>query len=213
MATAAKHSACYGEVGGGSLYLLSLEGLSEAELLARAALGAEDAARYAAFPPEAEQRRLEWLGARVLVREVLGGEVGYAPDGRPRLVGGTVPCHISISHTRGWVALLTADTPCGIDIELSDRSAERVARRIATSDELTLAAELFPENPALLVWCAKEAAYKAIGRPGLDFLHEIQLQKKSARGLLITIQPNVIRLQFTLAKNLICVGGSVKRSK
>lgn len=213
MATAARHSAYYGELGGGSLFLLSLEELSEAELLARAVPGTEDAARYAAFPPQAEQRRREWLGARVLVREVLGGEIGYDPDGRPKLVGGAVPRHISISHTRGWVALLAADTPCGVDIERSDRSVERAARRIATADELSRATELFPENPALLVWCAKEAAYKAIGRPGLDFLHDIPLQTTSAHSLLITIQPNHLPLQFVLAKNLVCVGGSVKRSK
>lgn len=207
MATATKHSAYWGEVGGGALYLLPLESCSETELLTRAALGAEDAVRYTAFPREAEQRRREWLGARVLVREVLGGGVGYDPDGRPRLVGGMVPCYISISHTRGWVALLTAERPCGIDIELTSRPTERVARRIATPNELSRAAELFPENPALLVWCAKEAAYKALGTPGTDFLHDIQLQKSSAHGLLISIRENHLTLGWTTVHDLLCVGG------
>lgn len=200
--------------GGGTLWLLPLNTVSETELLSRAALTAKEHEVFERFAPENKQRRKEWLASRVLVREQLGGRIGYEPSGRPMLLNRdgvpTDQIHISISHTAGWAALMAADSPCGIDIEHADRKAERVASRIAAPEELNLAAALYPANPALLAWCAKEAAYKALGHEGTDFREHIRITGNgAAQTLLITVGTGRITLEFFILKDLIGVCGCI----
>lgn len=192
---------------------LRLSDYSETELLARAELTPDEAIRYAALPQAAVQRRKEWLAARVLVREravELGqpsGRILYEPSGRPYWDGGDGISRrpISISHTAGWAALMVAPVGlnrCGIDIEHTARDASRATRRIASAAELALAEPLYPRNPPLLVWCAKEAAYKALGTPNLDFRQHISLKNQASapisedRSLLASVVSHRISLHF-----------------
>lgn len=199
--------------GGGTVWLLPLDAVSGAELLARADLTATELDTFDRFAPEQTQRRKEWLASRVLVREQLGGRIGYEPSGRPILLrsdGAGNQKHISISHTPGWAALMAADSPCGLDIEHADRQAERVAGRIATAGETDFAAALYPANPALLAWCSKEAAYKALGHEGTDFREHIRITgNAAAQTLLITVGTDRITLEFFTLKDLIGVCGRI----
>lgn len=199
--------------GGGTVWLLPLDAVSETELLRKAALTVAEREVFDRFAPEQTQRRKEWLASRVLVREQLGGRIGYEPSGRPMLLrsdGAANQKHISISHTPGWAALMAADSPCGIDIEHADRKAERVAGRIAIPEEISLAATLYPENPALLAWCSKEAAYKALGHEGTDFREHIRITGSlAAQTLLITVGTERITLEFFTLKDLIGVCGCI----
>lgn len=199
---------------GGTVWLLPLDTVSEAELLTRAALTTKEREVFDRFAPAQTQRRKEWLAGRVLVREQLDSRIGYEPSGRPVLLdrdGAPIDRkHISISHTSGWVALMAADTPCGIDIELAGRHAERAASRIAAPEELNLAAALYPTNPALLTWCAKEAAYKALGREETDFRQHIRIVDNAmAQTLQITVGTGRITLEFFTLKDLIGVCGRI----
>lgn len=56
-----------------------------------------------------EQRRREWLASRVLLQELTGGSalIAYHPNGAPYLSGSSL--HISISHTKGYAAVLLQD--------------------------------------------------------------------------------------------------------
>lgn len=196
--------------GGGTVWLLPLDTVSEADLLMRASLTAGDREAFDLFAPGQQQRRKEWLAGRVLVREHLGGRIGHEPCGRPVLLtsGGTPDGkrHISISHTAGWAALMAADRPCGLDIELAERSADRVASRISAPGEIDIAATLYPKNPALLVWCAKESAYKALGHEGMDFREHIRITgSAAAQTLLITVGTGCMALEFFTLKDLIGV--------
>lgn len=201
------------QLGGGALYLLPLADIPEAELLARACLTADERMRYDSFLPAQAQRRKEWLGARVLAAEQLGGRIGYEPSGRPLLVPASSSAgklHISISHTMGWAVLMASSGgPCGVDIEPLDRSAERAAGRIASPGEIATATAVFPENPSLLVWCAKEAAYKAAGSPCTDFRNDIRLERAAARTLIIAVKAESITLEIFSVETLLCVGGSM----
>lgn len=197
---------------GGSVWLFPLAEVPEAELFDRAELTADETNIYASFLPLHEQRRKEWLGARVLAYEELGGRIGYEPSGRPLLLspsGLLSDRHISISHTSGWAALMAADGPCGIDIEPAVRHAEQVAGRIASAGEIALATPLFPQNPALLVWCAKEAAYKAIGGTGMDFREHIRVRNATARTLIIAVKAESITLDIFTQGALLGVCGSL----
>lgn len=199
--------------GANSVYLLPLSEISETELSARALLTADESNIYASFLPSQQQRRKEWLAARVLAREKSGGRIGYEPSGRPLLFtpeGILSDRHISISHTTDWVALMVSSGgPCGIDIEPARRRAERVAARIASPEEIELAAPLYPDNPALLVWCAKEAAYKALGCAGMDFREHIRVRCAAARTLIIAVKAESITLEIFSAGTLLGVCGSL----
>lgn len=195
----------------GTLYLLPLDAVTETELMARANLSAADAARFERIDSRQEQRRKEWLGSRVIAREALATSIGYTPEGRPCPLDRN-DLHLSISHTTGWVALMTSSHgPCGVDIELADRPAERVAHRIATPDELILCTPLLPTNPALVVWCAKEAAYKALGTPEIDFQKQIRLCDVTAQTLILTVNMDKISLEMFHKENLIALCGSYQK--
>jgi len=96
------------------------------------------------------RRVAERAAWRAIVRERLGlsddDAIEYNSKGAPVLRGGRG--FISVSHTRGWVAVVwSAAGPCAVDIELRTRrlsaaAAERYS--IASIDD----------------WCALEAAYK-----------------------------------------------------
>lgn len=200
-------------VGGGAVFLLPFADRSEEELLAGAGLSAAERERYAQFPVGAVQRRKEWLAARVLVRQKLGGRIGYDSFGRPVPEGGPVAenRHISIAHTRGWAALMaTYGRRCGVDIERTTRDAARTIVRAASAEELRLATVLFPANPALLVWCAKEAAYKAVGQAGMDFRTQIILTGRAGGGRLsASVSGEGLTLEFFETDGLLVVGGPV----
>ncbi len=117
-------------------------------------------------------RRAERLAWRKVLRSISpDAEVGYEPSGAPLLKNSQFT-HISVSHSRTSVAVALSRSRCGVDIESLERNFERVAQRYITPSERALCAE-----PWWLaaVWCAKECAYKMMGREGVDFLRDITL--------------------------------------
>mgnify|MGYP001523120341 CR=1 FL=1 len=100
-----------------------------------------------------EQRRREWLASRVLLQELTGGSalIAYHPNGAPYLSGSSL--HISISHTKGYAAVLLQDHPeeeAGIDKE-------------------------YETEHLLLHWCAKETLFKMVGYEEVDFLRHLHV--------------------------------------
>jgi len=107
----------------------------EEELLSLADLSQRDSETFNTF--KASQRRKEWLAVRVLLKNMLNkpSGIGYHCDGRPFLEDSSLS--ISISHTKGYAAILLHDKEIpGIDIELETRSAEKIASLITKHDEL-----------------------------------------------------------------------------
>ncbi len=124
-----------------------------------------------------EGRIKEWTAVRVLLCTMLGRQVHieYKDNGAP-LLPDYERLHISISHTQGYVAIALSETTCvGVDVEQIERTAtprvERVRNHFMRNDEM---AESIVG--LLLHWSAKEAAYKAIGRQGVDFKEELRIQ-------------------------------------
>ena len=84
----------------------------------------------------AEQRRREWLACRVLLQEITGGPacIAYRPNGAPYLSGSSL--HISISHTKGYAAVLLQDRPAvGIDIEYRSERVSKIRIRFMNQEE------------------------------------------------------------------------------
>lgn len=125
----------------------------------------------------ADSRRLEWLAVRVLLYALLGEEkeILYCPNGRPYLSDGSFS--ISISHTKGYVAVLLAQsgsTP-GIDIEHYSERVSKVAHKYMRADEEPA---LFQETETwslLLHWSAKETMFKCMDTPEVDFREHLQI--------------------------------------
>ena len=124
----------------------------------------------------APSRRAQWATARTLLREALGAEaeLRYASSGALILakpVGTTR--HLSISHTKEWVAVMLSEGRCGVDIESLGRNFSKVASRYITHEERERLAEIAGESFEALMWSAKEALYKYGASERLDFLQDM----------------------------------------
>lgn len=101
------------------------------------------------------QRLREKLTEYMLLSELANEDglvINHDKDGAPKVEG----YHISISHTRGWAAMiLSRHHRNGIDMEYISDRINRIASRFMRNDE--------PQDTLkgrLVTWCAKEAAYK-----------------------------------------------------
>ena len=123
-----------------------------------------------------ENRKHEWLAVRVLLKTLCGEEkeIAYYPSGRPYLKDGSG--YISISHTRGYVAVaLHPSRELGMDIEQYGTRVKKVASRFIRSDEeqnLSHGDEIYA---LLLHWSAKETLFKLIGEEEVDLIHHLHI--------------------------------------
>lgn len=121
-------------------------------------------------------RLKEWLAVRVLLKNLCGEEreIAYQPSGRPYLKDGGG--HISISHTRGYVAVaLHPSREVGMDIEQYGTRVKKVSSRFIRPDEepnLSHGDEIYA---LLLHWSAKETLFKLIGTEEVDFLRHLHI--------------------------------------
>lgn len=120
------------------------------------------------------KRHNEWLAGRIAAKWGLLRQRGESskpaqysilPDvhGCPRLSPLLPGGHISISHSHCFCAALTADFPCGIDIQIISQQILRVRKRIATEIEIDIARrEVRDDDEAAmtLIWSIKEAVKK-----------------------------------------------------
>jgi 4'-phosphopantetheinyl transferase len=146
------------------------------DLLPLAKLSSDDLATWNGI--HALQRKKEWLATRALLNELIGESIhiSYYADGRPHL--DNYPMNISISHTKGYAAvLLQSRTIPGIDIELDSRSAERVAARILSTPELEACKESngYSNRKLLIHWCAKEAIFKMVPGNSISYAKQIHI--------------------------------------
>lgn len=132
----------------------------------------------------ADSRRLEWLAVRVLLYTMLGEEkeIDYRSSGKPYLVDGSAS--ISISHTKGYVAVLLgkAGEEIGIDIEYYSERVCKVAHKFMREDEKV---SLFRDTETwslLLHWSAKETMFKCMNASDVDFREHLHIQPFTIGG-------------------------------
>ncbi len=145
--------------------------IDEPEAGLRAALhlyGAEEEQLHAI---RGEERRREFLAARLLLHRMSGresrGELVKDPSGKPHLVDSDF--FVSISHTVDFSAALAHPRACGVDVQRIVPRITRIAPRFIAPAE---SARLVDEHRLLqqhLIWSAKEAMYKAYGLRQIDF--------------------------------------------
>lgn len=119
-------------------------------------------------------RRLEWLAARYLLSQMLGGISGAMVKdeyGKPHLEH--LPLHVSLSHSHGLAAVIVSNRLTGIDIQKLVAKIERIAHRVMRPVELESLGQENRIEHLHVYWGAKEALYKAYGRRELDFCKNI----------------------------------------
>lgn len=123
-----------------------------------------------------EKRKHEWLSVRVLLKALCGEEkeIAYHPSGRPYLKDESR--YISISHTRGYVAVaLHPSREVGMDIEQYGNRVKKVASRFIRPDEEPTMAKGDEIYALLLHWSAKETLFKLMGTEEVDFIRHLHV--------------------------------------
>ncbi len=122
---------------------------------------------------KSSSRRMEFLVVRTLLKEMLGHVplLQHNADGKPFLSEGM---NISISHTRGYVAVILSDTEnVAVDIEYYSDRVCRVADKFIRKDE-----NAYNLRDKILCWCSKETLYKLYSSDKLEF-HEMRVDFSS----------------------------------
>jgi phosphopantetheine--protein transferase-like protein len=151
-------------------FRFAVELIAVGELLAGAWM-LSDAERRRASAIRAQHAARLYTAAHVLRRQIVGRHLAQAPKTvrfgpfRAPLRDGSF---VSLSHTRGAVAVAIADAPVGVDIERTDRTVDvdRLAARTFAPAEIQRLGALTPsarKTPFAELWTAKEALMKATG--------------------------------------------------
>jgi phosphopantetheinyl transferase len=179
---------------------------SEEELLAL--LPHPDHYREEASRFTAPARRREWLAVRVLLHELLPDgtpTIAYHESGKPYLTES--PYTISISHTRGYVALIIGlqGQEVGIDIEQYSLRVHRLAPRYMLPDEIAAASSGTDTWSLLLHWSAKETLFKCLNAGDVDFREHLHILPftRSEQGTLQAFETRTpALLHFTIGYQL-----------
>ena len=123
-----------------------------------------------------EKRKKEWLASRLLLNKINPNySISYNAFGAPELSNGS---NISISHSKGLVAIIISQQQVGLDIEeISEKSLRVSSKFVSTNNMKALTAE-----KATLIWCCKEAIFKWHQKGGIDFIADIKLHPFESMG-------------------------------
>ena len=121
-------------------------------------------------------RQIEWMATRKLIYELLNKKViiDYDEFGKPSIRNSDK--QISISHTKGLVAVQISEEIAGVDVELVSERVAKIAHKFLNTPELS---SLDLNNQMLHMyahWCAKETVYKIYGKKRLDFKKNIIIE-------------------------------------
>ncbi len=147
-----------------------------------------------------KKRSREWLGGRICAKRSANifframynstfcpgyqqYRVQSEESGRPYFstisgVGFGFP-ELSISHSKDYAAAMSSLGFCGIDIQYTASTLNRVREKFCTSHENQILEKQLPGLPAIsrltTLWSAKEAAKKMLSPGGIPGFHELKL--------------------------------------
>ncbi len=154
------------------VWLLSTQMIPEERESHWSTLSRDEQDRAGRFLMDADRNR--FIAARGGLRVILSSYCGVrAADlvfqtgsyGKPFLVWPDTPLEFNVSHSGDCVLVgVTQDAPCGVDIECSrpGRPEIKIAERFFCARELRWLKQA--EGGFLVLWTAKEAILKAVGR-------------------------------------------------
>lgn len=131
---------------------------------------------------KSEQRKLQWLTARVLLKEMCEelsiSFLGTYKDDCSKTFLKSSNADLSISHTDKYVAVVVnLHGSVGIDLEQISEKPFRVSRKFMNEDELEQCSS--SDEEYTFYWAAKEAVYKWYGKKKINFNSQIIVQNKT----------------------------------
>jgi 4'-phosphopantetheinyl transferase len=123
------------------------------------------------------RKKTEWLASRFLLHTLIGDEDRYHLikdiHGKPKL--NETKLEISLSHSHDYVAAITSNCPCGIDIQYFVEKIDRISKKFVNQAEWAFIKIDQLLQYLHLIWSAKEAIYKAYGKKGTRLVEEIEI--------------------------------------
>ena len=136
-----------------------------------------------------EKRRREWVVSRVAAKQ-LAIERGFCEEPRScRIKGVSIESGerracVSLSHSDPYVGAAISASPVGIDVQVVRDLPEHAAHLFLTRNEAAVMERCSIEHRILHFWCAKEAAWKALGGSVPTMVNvPIDLESESPAGL------------------------------
>ncbi len=123
-----------------------------------------------------EKRKCEYLATRLLLESLLKEktEITYLSSRKPILKNN--PLNISISHSANLVVVLTSAQKVGIDVEIENRSIDKVVHRFLSQTEmLDVEKAMNKQKAKIIYWGAKESIFKTTDFNGVQFDRQISI--------------------------------------
>jgi len=136
-------------------------------------------------------RRREWLAGRFLIHQYAGcasKDLIIDEFGKPQI---PTSGEISISHSGNYASIYLDDVSCGVDIQIYKSSISRLQHKYCTDADLQAFNEYDIMDALHLIWCAKEAVYKAYGQKEVDYKQHIRIYREGPLLKAILIKPDV----------------------
>jgi len=122
------------------------------------------------------KRKLEFLGIRVALNELLGEEVriSYTEERKPYLINKKY--EISVSHSGKWIAVMIhPQRLVGVDIEIPTDKIQKIYTRFLSKTEQGELSNGLDLKKLQIAWSAKEVLYKIIGKEAVDFANQLRI--------------------------------------
>lgn len=151
---------------------------------------------------KAVKRQLEWITIRLLLKQLLKTDekilLDYDLYGKPHLNG--IKKHISISHTKQFVAAIVSDKKkAGIDIEIIAPRIEKIKHKFLSEKENEWAKGNNALEKLFIIWGTKESAFKIYAEGGIEFKEMLEVNPfdYSKKGeTFVTLKKNIITCAY-----------------
>jgi 4'-phosphopantetheinyl transferase EntD len=153
---------------------------TQEQLIESSSIPEDELATILQYP--SARRRLEQLAVRSLLNKCFTRKqyLGYEENNRPYLKN--YPGDISISHADKFVCILVHESKyVGIDIEGRKRNFTPVENKIITDYEQSYLSYRYRDDQLCVIWCAKEAIYKAMHEQKVEYSRQIEIKKFTPR--------------------------------
>ncbi|MNU93353.1 4'-phosphopantetheinyl transferase sfp [compost metagenome] len=149
------------------------------------------------------KRDLEKQGVQKLLNELGYGDlqISYKSTGQPYFEA-KPDSFLSISHSKGWFAVILASKPVGIDVQVYSERL-KAGQDYFRNDKEALFSE--DETALHLMWCAKEAFYKWKEGEVVDLKEDVSLLKIEEENLLVDFEKTEYLLKYKLIEDAFLV--------
>ncbi len=149
------------------------------------------------------KRELEKREIRELLNELGYGnlQIAYKTSGQPYFEM-KPDLFLSISHSKGWFAVMVGSKPVGVDIQVYSERLKAGQDYFRNEREIRFSED---ENALHLMWCMKEAFYKWKEGEITDLKEDVSLVKIGKETLLVDFEGQEYTLNYKIVEDVFLV--------